>query len=163
VLVKLFEPIKLEDDTVGKADGRCVDVHAIGDVVYFSYSSFGVVAYDVADLIAPLPEGVDPTDIWGRDDPDYRPVALSRAELTDFPGYEDVDYEALYMEPVTVDGVLRFYIASGAAGVWVLDWTDPTTPTLVDVADTVGEATSIAIAQGRVYVADGSGGLTAFR
>jgi len=162
-LIKLFEPIKMEDDTVGKADGRCVDVHAIGDVVYYSYSSFGVVAYSAAELIAPLPEGVDPTDIWERDGPDYRPQALAQSKLTDFPGYETADFEALYMEPLLIDGQLRFYIAAGAAGVWVLDWTDPGAPALVDVADTVGEATSVALSQGRVYVADGTGGITAFR
>jgi len=163
VVVKLFEPIKLEDDTLGKADGRCVDAHAIDDVVYFSYSSYGIVSFSIADMIEPLPEGVDPTDIWSKDGPDYRPEALARVELTDIQGYEDVDYEALYMEPVQAGESLWFYVAGGPAGLMVWDWSDPGAPLLVSVADTVGEATGVAIANGRVYVADHSGGVAAYR
>ena len=68
-LVKIFEPIKYEDPEAedakaGKADGKSVAVKVVGDHVFFTYDSFGIVSYSIADLIAPLPDGVDPQDIW---------------------------------------------------------------------------------------------------
>jgi hypothetical protein len=57
-LIKTFEPLKADDDNAfGSADGKSVDGHIVGDVAYFSYDSFGLGAYRMADLIAP------PTDI----------------------------------------------------------------------------------------------------
>ena len=68
-LLKTFEPLKADDDNLfGAADGKSVDVHVIGDVAYFSYDSFGLVAYRMTDLIRPatlerplvVPPGQDP-------------------------------------------------------------------------------------------------------
>jgi len=74
--------------------GQSVDVKVVGNYAYFSYDSFGVVCYSMADLIAPLPEGIEPTEVWNKDTAgnlvyDYRPVAVSRFKLQLVPGYED--------------------------------------------------------------------------
>lgn len=94
-LVKVFEPIKLEDGKVGAADGQAVDVKIAGDYAFFSYDSFGVVCYSIADLIKALPAGVSPTEVWkksltGQLVYDYRPVAVSRFKLQYVPGYEEM-------------------------------------------------------------------------
>ena len=89
-LIKTFEPIKLEEEEgevkVGRADGKSVDVHIIGNRAYVSYDSFGLVSYALADLIKPIdtvnPLCTDPTKLF---DPqsglDCRPVALGRFKL----------------------------------------------------------------------------------
>jgi hypothetical protein len=166
--VKVFEPKKVEDDKVIKADGRSVDVHVVGDHVYLSYSSFGIVVFTIADLIAPVPDGVDPLQIWktgstGVSEYDYRPDHLAKFRLTDEVGYEELHAEALYMEYTNLNDSLVFYVAYGEAGLVRVDWTDPVAPVLLDVAPTVGEATSVAIANGRVFVADHGGGFIQFK
>jgi len=64
-LLKTFEPVKSDDDNAfGSADGKSVDVHVVGDIAYFSYDSFGLVAYRMADLIRPATEerpAINPT------------------------------------------------------------------------------------------------------
>lgn len=56
-LIKTFEPLKADaDNPWGSADGKSVDVHIVGDIAYFSYDSFGLVAYRMADLILPVAE-----------------------------------------------------------------------------------------------------------
>ena len=165
--VKVFEPIKIEDEKVGHADGRAVDVQVIGDVAYFSYSSFGVVAYAIADLIEPVPEGVDPLEIWKRSgevlEYDHRPIALARFKLDWLEGYEGVDGEALYMTHTHIAGKRMFYVGYGAAGVAVIDWSDAAAPQLVEVVPTVHEATAVTIANGRLYIADHDGGVLVCR
>lgn len=185
VLIKLFEPIKLEEEEdgtvhVGKASSRSVDVDVVDDKVYFTYGDFGVLAYSIADLLAPLPEGVDPRKIWGPHEAnDYRPEALSQYVLTDEPGLEDSEAESLYMvqqyyrenlphhddagDYVPEQAKILFYIAYGDGGVAKIDWSDAANPILLQYQNTVGEATGTALSHGRVYVADGSGGLTIFR
>jgi len=186
-LIKIFQPIKIEEELdgtvhIGKADSRSVDVDVVGDHAYFSYGGFGLLAYSIDDLLAPLPEGVEPTKIWNVDGggEDYRPAAVAQYRLQAEPGLEDSDPEALYMTPqyfpadtLLVDGDghwytldeprLLFYVAYGEAGVAKLDWSDPANPMLMEHQQTVGEATGTAIAIGRVYVADGGGGLVIFR
>ncbi|SFM77125.1 hypothetical protein [Marinobacter pelagius] len=186
-LVKIFQPIKIEEELdgtvhIGKADSRSVDVDVVGDHAYFSYGGFGLLAYSIEDLLAPLPEGVEPNKIWtmGSGGYDYRPEAVAQYRLQAEPGLEDSDPEALYMTPqyfpadtLLVDGDghwytldeprLLFYVAYGEAGVAKLDWSDPANPVLMEHQHTVGEATGTAIANGRVYVADGGGGLVIFR
>ena len=101
VLVKRFEPIKPGDDPtdptkVGKADGRSVDVQIVGDYAYFTYDSFGVVAYRIDDPDPAVYDLIstdelvannitDPTKIWkpGGNGFDYRPVAVARFKLQD--------------------------------------------------------------------------------
>ncbi|WP_372986408.1 hypothetical protein [Marinobacter sp.] len=186
-LVKIFQPIKIEEELdgtvhIGKADSRSVDVDVVGDHAYFSYGGFGLLAYNIEDLLAPLPEGVEPNKIWtmGSGGYDYRPEAVAQYRLQAEPGLEDSDPEALYMTPqyfpadtLLIDGdghwytldesKLLFYVAYGEAGVAKLDWSDPANPVLMEHQQTVGEATGTAIANGRVYVADGGGGLVIFR
>ena len=168
-LVKVFQPIKYEDDKVGHADGRNVDVHVVGEHVFFSYTSFGLLSYTIADLIEPLPEGVDPTEIWKRGTDgtsllfDHRPEAVARFRLVDVEGYEELDAEALYMEYSNVAGRLLFYVAYGEAGVAIIDWTDAAAPTLVARAPTIHEATAVTLQNGRLYVADHDGGIAIFR
>jgi len=64
-LIKTFEPVKSDaDNAFGSADGKSVDVHVIGDIAYFSYDSFGLVAYRMSDLIRPATEerpAINPT------------------------------------------------------------------------------------------------------
>lgn len=124
-----------------------------------------MLAYTIADLIAPLPPGVDPTELWrsggdnGVPEFDYRPVAVGTFKLDEVAGYEELDGEALYMEYTNVAGRLLFYVAYGAAGVAIIDWTNPAAPTLVAHARTIHEATSVTLQNGRVYVADYDGGI----
>jgi len=184
-LIKVFQPIKVEEEDdssvhIGKADSRSVDVHVIGSHVYYSYGGFGLVAYNIADLIKPLPAGVDPTKSWDPHGADYRPTAVGRYVLQDEPGLENSNAEALYMTPqyfpanrLLMDGdghlyvrdepKLLFYVAYGEAGVAKVDWTDPAHPKLMQHRDTIGDATATAIANGRVYVADYGGGIAVFR
>ena len=166
--VKVFEPIKIEDDNIIHADSRAVDVHVLGDHVVYSYSGFGVLIYTIADLIEPVPEGIDPTEIWhtgngGKLEYDYRPETVSEFRLHQQPGFEEVDAEALYMEFTDVGGRQVFYIAYGHAGVARLDVTDRSAPVLLDVADTIGESISVALSNGRIYVADHEGGIIQFK
>ena len=165
--IKVFEPIKLEDDTVNAADGRAVDVRVIDDVVWFTYSSFGLVGYTLEDLLAPVPEGVDPTEIWTREGEgtnfDYRPLALGYLDLTEVPGYETLAYEFLFFDHTQVLDEVTLYIGAGDAGVAVVDVTDPTTPSVLELVPTIGDATAVVVRNGRLYVADDVGGLVAFR
>ncbi|MEJ2686337.1 MAG: hypothetical protein P8124_03855, partial [Gammaproteobacteria bacterium] len=111
---------------------------------------------------------------------DYRPVAVGQFNLQSVPGYETLEGGAQYMTaqyfpahtPLR-DGSgrvyelntpkLLFYVAYADAGVIKVDWSDPAAPKLLQRQDTVGEAASTAIANGRVYVADGDGGLVVFK
>jgi hypothetical protein len=167
VLVKVFEPIKLEDGKVGKADGRAVDVQVVGRHAYFSYDSFGIVCYSVRDLITPLPAGVDPTAIWkvqsGEVLYDYRPVAKARFRLQDVPGYEGIPGGALNMTVVEGAGGVYFHAAYGTAGLATILWNEPTNPVLLELAATAGEASAVVEQSGRVFVADGAGGLVYFQ
>ncbi|MSM38301.1 MAG: hypothetical protein GJT30_01580 [Geobacter sp.] len=167
-LVKVFEPIKIEEGKVGAADGQAVDVKVVGNYAYFTYDSFGVVCYNLADLIAPLPDGIDPTAVWDKNTSgtliyDYRPVATSRFKLQLVPGYEAWAGGAVKMDYTRVNGKLVFYVAFAEAGVLKIDWTDPTAPTLSGIAPTVGECSAVTISNGRLYVADGTGGMLFFK
>lgn len=188
-LIKTFEPKKYDEDKVGSADGKSVDVHVVGDYAYFSYDSFGLVAYKLTDLIQPVvdfqPVGqvagacADVTDVTklsakqGRT-VDCRPESVGRFKLQLEPGYETMDGGALYMTWQVIPGYLElrkgyvkprllFYVAYGDAGVVKLDWSDPANPVLLEHHDTVGSAAATAISNGRVYVADGTGGMVVFK
>jgi len=163
-LIKIFEPIKWEDAKAGKADGKSVAVKVVGDHVFFTYDSFGVVCYSIADLIAPLPDGVDPQDIWEPGTVGARPEAIARFKLQDTSFFGSADLAewsggAAGMDVVRVNGKNIFYVAYGDAGVIKIDWTDPAAPVLMEHADTVGFAGDVTVINGRVYVADGAGGL----
>jgi hypothetical protein len=118
-LIKTFEPLKADDDNAfGSADGKSVDVHVVGDVAYFSYDSFGLVAYRMADLIRPVTEEEPPvvpvgqapgacalvTDVTKLSAKqggvaECRPTAVGHFKLQFQPGYEELDGGALYMTP----------------------------------------------------------------
>ena len=166
--IKVFEPIKYEDGDVGSADGKASDVLVIGDKAYFTYDSFGVVCYSMADLIAPLPDGVDPTDLFKKTNRgivsyDYRPEALGRFKLQEVEGYEDVSGGAVRMVSTQQNGHLYLYVAFAEAGLVKIDFTDPANPLLIERADTAAEASDVALSNGRLYVGDGSGGLVFFK
>jgi len=167
VLIKTFEPLKLEDEKVGKADGRCVDVFVMEPHAYFTYDGFGVLCYLLDDLVAPLPTGIPPTKIWkvqnGVVQYDYRPLTLGEFRLREEPGYGDWGGGALNMTHTEVAGEPVLYVAYGVAGVVKLVWTDPANPTLADVVPTVGECAAVALSGGRLYAADGGGGLVFFK
>ncbi len=190
-LIKTFEPLKADDDNAfGSADGKSVDVHVIGDHAYFSYDSFGLVAYRMADLIQPVtefrptvvPDGqpadacstvTDVTKLSKKSGGTWecRPPFVGRFKLQLVQGYEDVDGGALYMTPQIIpqSGVFSsepkvlFFVAYGDAGVVKLNWSDPAKPSMVAIKDTMGTATSTAVANGRVYVSDGVGGLVVLK
>jgi hypothetical protein len=176
VLIKVFEPIKTEyheEDGVitpqyNKADGKSVDVLIVGDYAYFTYDSFGVLAYSIADLIKPLPEGMDPTDIWERGQIGERPIAVARfklqnpllggsAELADLSGGSQG------MRFLNTGDEHFFYVAYDSAGVAKINWTDVANPVLEQHANTAGNASDVEVANGCVYVADGGGGLVIMR
>ena len=169
VLIKIFEPIKIEEEEpgvfkFGKADGRSVDVMIVDDHVYFTYDSFGIVNYTIADLIKPLPEGMDPTKIWQPGTVGERPEAVARFKLKDPLLHGDADLAelgggALGVFYMKVGGKHLFYVAYGSAGVIKINWTDVTNPVLLQHANTPGDANDVVVVNGRVYVADGGGGL----
>ncbi len=169
VLIKVFEPIKYEEEVpgvlkIGKADGKSVDVKVVDGHVYFTYDSFGVVNYTIADLIKPLPAGMDPTKIWQPGTIGERPEAVARFKLQDPLLHGSADLAELgggaqRMFFLNTDGKHLFYVAYDSAGVAKIDWTDVANPMLVQHADTVGNASDVEIANGRAYVADGGGGL----
>ena len=169
VLIKVFEPIKIEEETpgvfkYGKADGKSVDVKIVDNLVYFTYDSFGIVNYKISDLIKPLPVGMDPTKIWTPGTIGERPEAVSRFKLGDplLHGNAELAYlggGAQRMFYQNVGGKHIFYVAYDAAGVVKIDWTDTTNPVLMQHADTVGAAADVEVINSRAYVADGDGGL----
>ena len=59
---------------------------------------------------------------------------------------------------IVADGS-RAYLAGGAAGVHIVDVSNPTSPTLLGTLDTTGTAQGVAVAGARLYVADGASGL----
>lgn len=163
-LVKIFEPVKEEDGKYGKADGKSVTVRIVGEHAFFTYDSFGVVVYNISDLIAPLPDGVDPSDIWNPGEIGYRPLAVARFKLQDpalFGSAELAEYGggSSGMDVVQVSGKTWVYVAYGDAGVIKIDWTQVAAPVLMQHLDTVGSALDVKVINGRTYVADGSGGL----
>ena len=210
-LIKTFEPLKADADNLfGSADGKSVDVHIVGDIAYFSYDSFGLVAYRMADLIRPAKDErplvvpkdqvadvcstiTDVTKLSAKQGGvgECRPTAVGYfklqkyGEVVDATGvvvtpsiYADVDGGALYMtaqafptvyrnaagQVVTADKPrLLFYVGYGAAGVVKLDWSDVSTPKLMDIKGVVGGASGTAINNGRVYVAAGTGGLAVLK
>jgi len=184
-LIKTFEPLKADDDNAfGSADGKSVDVHIVGDIAYFSYDSFGVGAYRMADLIAPPtdinPLCTDPTKLSAKQGgaAECRPPLAGYFKLQKQPGYETVDGGALYMTPqyfptqyrdaagnviTLAQPRLLFYVAYGDAGVIKLDWSNVATPTMMAIKGVVGGAVGTAINNGRVYVPAGGGGLTVLR
>lgn len=123
--------------------GAAQDVYLIGDKAYFTYYGGGLLIYNVADLI-----GSDPA-----------PRAIGQFKITNVPGFEASEAEAYRATFTTQNGKIFFYIAYGDLGVVKVDVTNPATPVFLGRADTVGLAKEVAAANGRLYVADGKGGL----
>jgi len=164
-IVKVFEPIKYEDGDVGSADGQAIDVEVVGDNAYFGYDSFGLVAYSMSDLIEPVPDGVDPTQLFVKKNNgtvryDYRPEFLGKFKLQD---YVDADGGSVKMAYTRQSGKLYFYAAFGAYGVVKIDYTDATNPVFMDAVPTASECVDVEIANGRLYVGDHAGGLVLFK
>jgi hypothetical protein len=180
VLVKRFEPKKPGDedpDKFGAADGRSVDVQIVGDYAYFTYDSFGIVAYriddpdpTVYDLISTqeLVDNniTDRTKIWkpGGQYVDFRPDAVARFKLQDetlggWPELAGWGGGALGMTTLSVGDKLLIYVAYGDAGVIKINWTDPAAPVLEQHVNTVGAAADVTVVNGRAYVADNGGGI----
>jgi hypothetical protein len=174
VLVKVFEPIKTEfheEDGVvtaqyNKADGKSVDVLIVDDHAYFTYDSFGVVAYRIADLVKPLsPQYANtPTKIWDRGEIGDRPIAVARFKLQDpalfgSAALADLSGGAQGMFTMNTSNRQLFYISYDSAGVAKIDWTDVANPVLLQHIDTAGNAIDVEVASARVFVADGAGGL----
>jgi hypothetical protein len=126
-LIKTFEPLKADDDNLfGSADGKSVDVHIVGDIAYFSYDSFGLVAYRMTDLVRPaaeerplvVPDGQSPdvcatitevTKLSAKQGGvgECRPTAVGYFKLQKLVGFETVDGGALYMTPQLFPTVYR--------------------------------------------------------
>ncbi len=179
-IVKTFQPIKWEDleetPKAHNADGVAVDVKIMGEYVFFTYDSFGVLAYRISDLIDPT---YDNPLTKLTDDNDDRPNAVgyfkiqNAATYTNNVGTDFSDWGggAAGIEAISAtNGKKIIYVAYGDAGVVKLDWTNLWTspaptgyetimPVLEDHANTAGKATDVVVWNGRVYVADGAGGL----
>jgi len=167
-IVKVFEPIKYENDDVGSADGQAIDVEVVGDNAYFGYDSFGLIAYSMSDLVEPVPAGVDPTELFVKKNNgivryDYRPEFLGKFKLQNELGFEDVDGGSVKMAYTQQSGNLYFYAAFGHYGVVKIDYTDPTEPALLDAVPTASECVDVEISNGRLYVGDHGGGLVLFK
>ncbi|WP_373028411.1 hypothetical protein [Sulfurovum sp.] len=166
-IVKTFQPIKWEDANAHNADGVAISVKVVGNYAFFTYDSFGVLAYNTADLINPVPH---PGTEMGRDG---RYDAAGYLKLQDASTYTNdlvagTDFSewgggASGIDAVTVGGKTYIYVAYGDAGAIKIDWTDAANPVLVDHANTAGSATDIVVWNGRVYVADGAGGFVLFQ
>lgn len=185
-LIKTFEPLKSDDDNAfGSADGKSVDLHIVGDVAYFSYDSFGLGAYRMADLIAPPtdinPLCIDPTKLSAKQGgpAECRPPLAGYFKLQKLAGYEEAEGGALYMTPQLFPANqwisngssiymldkprLLFYVAYGDAGVVKIDWSNLAAPSMMAIKGVVGGAAATAIHNGRVYVAAGVGGLSVLK
>ena len=167
-IIKVFEPIKYEDGDVGSADGQAIDVEVIGNNAYFTYDSFGVVAYAISDLIEPVPPGVSVTDLFKKKSNgtvlyDYRPEAEGRFKLQEVTGYENTAGGAVKMDYTEIGGRLMMYVAFGEAGLVKIDYTDIAAPQLMDIQNTAAECVDVEIANGRLYVGDHGGGLVLFK
>ncbi|WP_217909552.1 carboxypeptidase regulatory-like domain-containing protein [Desulfosediminicola flagellatus] len=167
-IVKVFEPIKYEDGDVGSADGQAIDLEVVGTNAYFGYDSFGLISYSMADLIAPLPEGVDPTELFKKEADgtvlyDYRPEVLGKFKLQEVVGYEDIDGGAVKMAYTQQNENLYFYAAFGHYGVVKIDYTDSANPVLLEAVPTASECVDVEISNGRLYVSDHGGGLVLFK
>ena len=167
-IVKVFEPIKYENGDVGSADGQAIDLEVVGDNAYFGYDSFGLIAYSMADLVEPVPSGVDPTELFkkvadGTVLYDYRPEMLGKFKLQHEIGYEDVDGGSVKMAYTQQGESLYFYAAFGHYGVVKIDYSDVTTPVLLEAVPTASECVDVEIANGRLYVGDHGGGLVLFK
>lgn len=137
-LIKTFEPLKSDDDNAfGSADGKSVDVHVVGDIAYFSYDSFGLVAYRMADLIRPatlerpavVPMGQAPdaclavTDVTKLSSKqggvaECRPTAAGYFKLQKLAGFEDTEGGALHMTPQVFPA--NQLLSNGAGAVYTL-------------------------------------------
>ncbi|EIF51693.1 LVIVD repeat protein [Sulfurovum sp. AR] len=182
-IIKTFQPIKWEDleldPKAHNADGVAVDVTILDGFAFFTYDSFGVLAYRISDLIDPNYQ--NPDDV-------SRPGAPSQ-NRPNAVGYFKIQNTATYTTSLVADfsdwgggaagidaisatnGKKIIYIAYGNAGVVKLDWSNlwtspaPATsyetidPILEQHANTSGKATDVVVWNGRVYVADGAGGL----
>ncbi len=167
-IVKVFEPIKYENGDLGSADGQAIDVEVIGDRAYFAYDSFGLICYSMSDLVAPVPDGVSPTELFKKEldgtvTYDYRPECVGNFKLSEVPGYEDVDGGAVKMTYTELGGKLNIYAAFGHYGVVKIDYTDSTAPQLVEAHPTASECVDVEIANGRLYVADHGGGMVLYK
>jgi hypothetical protein len=148
-LVKVFAALE-------SLDGAAQDVYIIGDKAYFTYYSGGLLIFNIADLVTPLPEGVDPANVPA----EFAPRALGQFKITNVTGFETATSAQSYRAAYTVqNGRIFFYIAYGDQGVIKVDVTNPATPVFINKADTVGLAKEVAQLNGRLYVADGKGGL----
>jgi len=166
-IIKSFQPIKWEDANAHNADGVAIAVKVVGNYAFFTYDSFGVLAYNIADLINPVPHQGTEMGRNGRYD------AVGYLKLQDASTYTNdlvagTDFTewsggASGIDAVIVNGKTYIYVAYGNAGAIKIDWTDAANPVLVDHADTAGSATDIVVWNGRVYVADGAGGLVLFK
>jgi len=151
--IRTFQPIKWEDENAHNADGVAISVKVVGSHAFFTYDSYGVLAYNITDLINPN----DNPDV-----PDGRYDAVGHFKLQNDPNFADWSGGAKGIDAISVGGNTYIYVAYGDAGAIKIDWTDPTNPILVQHANTAGSANDIVVWNGRVYVADGAGGLVLF-
>ncbi len=161
--------------TVGATEGEQYSAYAPGfitdiDVVTagmarYALLSCGTAGIVVADITDPRAIALRPAVRvnYYKDGVNYRPAETGRFKLQWVPGFEDVDGGAFKADYTLVDGKLVFYVGFGAAGLAKIAWDDPAAPQLVALAPTAGECTAVTVSQGRVYVADYSGGLVFFK
>ncbi|MCO4845418.1 MAG: hypothetical protein KC427_05295 [Sulfurovum sp.] len=157
-----FEPYKVNPGDVvegspsspNTADGVSIALKVVGNYVYFTYDSFGVVAYSTDKLIQ--------SDITtNRPEADGYFKLQNESTYTNNVGTDFAEWSggASGIDAVSVGGNDYIYVAYGSAGVIKIDWSDVANPVLMEHANTAGDANDVVVWNGRVYVADGAGGL----
>jgi hypothetical protein len=182
-IVKTFQPIKWEDleldPKAHNADGVAVDVTIMDGFAFFTYDSFGVLAYRISDLIDPNYQNPDDVSRPGAPSQN-RPNAVGYFKIQNAATYTTslvTDFSDWGGGSAGIDAISAtndkkiIYVAYGDAGVfklvWSNLWTSPApatsyetiSPILEQHANTAGKATDVVVWNGRVYVADGAGGL----
>jgi len=146
---------------------QVTDIALTDDFAYVAQLGYGLQIVDVRDPAAPELRGkvrfpgtdgfwavavagnhvlVADSDLglWVVDITD--PDAPTEVDLVDLPGQP---YRIALMGDLAI-------VVGHFPDIQVIDWSDPAAPTLVGTLDTPGQATGVAVANGLVYVADGS-------
>ena len=157
--------------------GNYPHVAIAADVCYYGYSTGYIYMFDVSDPystheIGHLPHpgqwlsdlavfGPNLYNLRNEIDGDHgyiHTISVSSPSPLEPIGSVDTPGDALdvAIAPGRTD---LAYVADGAAGVQIVDVTDPLNPVIIDVVDTPGFATDIELIGTNAYVADGDSGL----
>jgi len=143
------------------------DIALAADFAYVAQGPYGLQIVDVTDPVAPELRGnvmfPGPGDAWEVAVAGDLALVVDNEVGLQIVDVSDPDAPAVVgalNTPGHVIGVARLgdlaIVTGGFPSIQVIDWSDPTAPALVGSLDTPGQATGVAVANGLVYVADGS-------